>query len=95
MHRVKSKLSKAKRALRGDNPDQAKATALVMLAADQFQIEIDWHQRAAGEFSTDLQAYDQVIANTIGMRMQERLTSDQAESIANCLAIHKDLSLHF
>jgi hypothetical protein len=29
------------------------------------------------------------------MRMQERLTSDQAESIASCLAIHKDLTLHF
>jgi hypothetical protein len=29
------------------------------------------------------------------MRMQERLTSDQAESIASCLAVHKDLSLYF
>jgi len=27
--------------------------------------------------------------------MQERFTADQAESIADCLAVHKDLSLHF
>ena len=32
---------------------------------------------------------------TIGMRMQERLSGDQAESIADCLAVHKDLTLHF
>jgi hypothetical protein len=95
MHRVKSKLSKSRRALRGDNPDREKAAALVTQALEQMKTEIEWHQRAAGELAAELEAYDQAIARTIGMRMQERLTQEQAESIASCLAVHKDLTLHF
>lgn len=95
MHRVKSKLSRSRKALRGDNPDQEKATSLATQALEQMKVEIQWHQRAASELAAELEAYDQVIASTIGMRMQERLTSEQAESIASCLAIHKDLTLHF
>jgi len=94
-HRINSKLSRAKRALRGTTPDKDKAIDQVMLAAQIMQSEIEWHQRAADELATDLEEYDQAIAGTIGMRMQERLSSDQAESIASCLAVHKDLSLHF
>jgi tripartite ATP-independent transporter DctM subunit len=95
MHRVKSKLSKSRRALRGDNPDREKAASLVTQALEQMKSEIKWHQRAASELAAELEAYDQVIASTIGMRMQERLTLEQAESIASCLAVHKDLTLHF
>ena len=95
MHRVKSGLSKARRALRGDNPKLEKAAAEITRAHEQMQIEITWHKHAANELANDLETYDQAIANTIGMRMQERLTPDQAESIASCLAVHKDLSLHF
>jgi tripartite ATP-independent transporter DctM subunit len=94
-HRIKSKLTRAKRALRGSTPDQNKAIDEVMLASRIMQSEIEWHQRAADELATDLEEYDQAIAGTIGMRLQERLSSEQAESIASCLAVHKDLSLHF
>jgi len=94
-HRIKSKLTRAKRALRGTTPDKDKAIDQVILAVDTLQSEIEWHQRAANELATDLEEYDQAIAGTIGMRMQERLSSEQAESIASCLAVHKDLSLHF
>ena len=95
MHRVKSKLSKSRKVLRGDNPDREKAASLVAQALEQMKVEIKWHQRAAGELAAELEVYDQAIASTIGMRMQERLTTDQAESIASCLAVHKDLTLHF
>ena len=95
MHRVKSRLAKARRALRGDNPELDQAAFLITQADEQMQVEITWHRRAAEELSADLDAYDEAIAGTIGMRMQERLTRDQAESIASCLAVHKDISLHF
>ena len=94
-HRIKSKLSRAKRALRGTTPDKDKAMGQVTLAAEILQSEVAWHQRAANELADDLDEYDQAIAGTIGMRMQERLTSEQAESIASCRAVHKDISLHF
>ncbi|MCP4187766.1 MAG: TRAP transporter large permease subunit [Gammaproteobacteria bacterium] len=94
-HRIKSRLSKARRALRGNSPKPDKAIEMVMQAVDQLKLEITWRNRAAAELSTDLEVFDQTIASTIGMRMQERLSTDQAESIASCLAVHKDLSLHF
>ena len=93
-HRISSKLSRAKRTLRGNTPDKEEAVANIMAAAEILQFEIEWRQRAA-QFATELQAYDQTIASTLGMRMQQRLTRDQAESIASCLAVHKDVSLHF
>lgn len=95
VNRVKSLLSKARRALRGNNPDPEKAIEQVQKASEQMKLEIKWHKRAAEELSGDLESYDNVIARTIGMRMQARLTGDQAESVADCLAVHKDLSLHF
>ena len=89
----KSRLSKSRKALRGDNPDREKSASLVSQALKQLKTEIRWHQRAASELAVELAAYDQVIASTIGMRMQERLTQEQAESIASCLAVHKDLKI--
>lgn len=95
MHRVKSKLSKARRALRGNNPDPEKAIEQIKQAASLMQIEVDWHNRAAKELSEEFESFDNAIARTIGMRMQERLSVDQAESVASCLSVHKDLSLYF
>jgi len=94
-HRIVSGLSRAKRALRGTSPDKESAIAEVSRSAEQLRTEIEWHQRAATELTDDLAEYDEVIADTIGMRMQERLSEDQAESVATCLAVHKDLTLYF
>ena len=65
-----------------------------MAAAEILESEIQWRQRAV-QLANELRAYDQAIASTLGMRMQQRLTTDQAESIASCLAVHRDVSLHF
>jgi len=93
-HRITSKLSRAKRALRGNNPDKDKALDNLLQAAEVLQSELGWRLRAA-DLARDLQEYDEAIATTIGIRMQQRLTGEQAESIASCLAVHRDLSLHF
>ncbi len=93
-HRINSKLSRTKRALRGNNPDRDKALDNLMQAAALLQSEIDWRLRAV-DLAGDLREYDAAISTTIGMRMQQRLTGEQAESIASCLAVHRDLTLHF
>ena len=94
-HRIKSKLSRAKRALRGTGADKDEAIDQVQLAAQTLAEEVDWHRRARAELAMDLEAYDKAVSSTIGMRMQARLTSVQAESIAACRAVHRDVSLHF
>jgi DNA repair exonuclease SbcCD ATPase subunit len=90
-----SKLSRARRALRGLEPDFDKAGAEIAEAMQRYTAELDWRQRAAKEFAGDLRDYDSGIADTIGIRMQARLTSEQAESVASCLAVHRDLTLYF
>jgi tripartite ATP-independent transporter DctM subunit len=92
---VKSKLSKARRALRGNNPDPEKAVEQLMIAVEKLEFEIAWRHRAAGDLRPELETYDLAIRKTIGMRLQDRLTADQAEDIASCLSVHKDLSLYF
>ncbi|MGD8840745.1 MAG: TRAP transporter large permease subunit [Gammaproteobacteria bacterium] len=94
-YRIVSKLSKARRALRGQEPDFDKALANIAEASREFEAGVKWRQRAARELSQELEAYNDSIANTIGARMQTRLDGDQAESVASCLAIHKDLTLYF
>jgi tripartite ATP-independent transporter DctM subunit len=92
---VQSKLSKSRRALKGSSPNKEKAIAQLEIAMQSLDSEIEWRSRAANEFLPDLETYDEAIRLTIGMRLQPRLTGDQAESIASCLAVHKNLSLHF
>ncbi|HEY5739265.1 MAG TPA: TRAP transporter large permease subunit, partial [Gammaproteobacteria bacterium] len=94
-HLIVSKLSRARRALRALEPEVDKVRAEIGEAMRRFSDELDWRQRAVTELASDLEGYDAVIARTIGMRMQERLTSEQADSVASCLAVHKDLTLYF
>ncbi len=92
---ITSKLSRSRRSLRGNNPDPEKAIRELAIAIERLELEISWRSRAAKDLMPELQIYEQSISQTIGMRLQERLTVDQAESISSCLAVHKDISLYF
>lgn len=91
---IKSALSKARRALKnGEDRDQA-AGELVR-AIQLLDQEVEWRQRAKQEFLPGLIKFDNVVKENIGLRLQTKLTVDQAESLASCLAHHKDISLNF
>ncbi|MDH3689070.1 MAG: TRAP transporter large permease subunit [Gammaproteobacteria bacterium] len=92
---IKSRLSKARRALKGADPDSAKARELIAEGRDLYATEIVWRQRAAKDLRTALDEYDNMIRGSIGLRLQERLTTEQAEEIASCVAVHRDISLNF
>lgn len=94
-HTIKSKLSKSRRALRGANPDQAKAMGFVNQAILLLEQEVEWRQQAKTQFMKPLNNYKLAISSTIGARLQEKLTDEQAESLASCLSVHKDISLNF
>ena len=92
---IASKVNRARRALRGDNPDQQKAAQHVQEALEVLQTEVSWRQQASETILADLKSYESLIATNIGMRQQSRLTETQAEFIASCKSVHKDLSLFF
>ena len=93
--RVKGRLSKARRALRGGSPDPEKAAGFLAEARERYAEEVAWRTRAAQELLPGLAAYDDAIRHSIGLRVQERLTQEQARLIAECQSVHRDVSLHF
>ncbi len=92
---IKSTLSKARRALKGDSPDQQKALQLFADAQAQYQQELSWRREAGARLAEPLNAYNEKIRDNIGLRLQTRLPKDIAKSVATCLSHHKDISLQF
>ncbi len=92
---IASKLSRARRALRGNNPKPEKAAKEIAEALRRYHTELGWRRDASAKLEPDLKAYDDAIKDTIGLRSQERLSSEQAGIVASCMSIHRDISLKF
>ena len=92
---TKSKLSKARRALRGKKPKPEKAIQFLKDGLWLYAAEVDWRRRAAVEIAPALAAYDNAIKESIGLRLQRRLSVDQVKEVTGCLSIHRDYSLQF
>ncbi len=92
---AKSVLSKARRALKDDEPDRAKAAELLTESRELYANEISWRRRAQSELTAGLDEYDNTIKHNIGLRSQRRLSKEQAKNIASCQAEHRDISLSF
>jgi len=60
-----------------------------------FDKEIKWRKYASKNLMSELEKYNLVIKNNIGLRLQSRLTKDQAKFVAKCNSIHRDISLNF
>ena len=93
--RVKGRLSKARRALRGNSPDPEKAANFLAEARERYAEEVAWRARAAEDLLPGLAAYDDAIKHSIGLRVQDRLTDEQARLVAECKSVHRDISLFF
>jgi tripartite ATP-independent transporter DctM subunit len=91
----RSKVSKARRALKGKQPDPAKALALLAEAKQLFAAELEWRQRAGERLGAELADYDDAIKDTIGVRLQRRLNTELAKEVAACQSHHRDISLNF
>ena len=92
---IKSSLSKARRALKGDAPDLDESLAKLADAQSLYQAELAWRQRAAAALSEPLTAYDEAVRDSIGLRLQPRLPKDIALAVASCLSHHRNISLRF
>ncbi|MCG6875557.1 MAG: TRAP transporter large permease subunit [Betaproteobacteria bacterium] len=92
---IRSALSNARRVLRNQVPDQKEAAESMAKAEQLLGEEVAWRQRAKTALLPGLQAYEATIRDTIGVRLQSKLTRDQALDMASCTSAHRDISLHF
>ncbi|MXW91977.1 MAG: TRAP transporter large permease subunit [Rhodospirillaceae bacterium] len=92
---IRSRLSNARRSLRPTRLRRDRALKAYDDALKRFDGEIAWRTAAQATLTGPLAEYDAAIAQTIGLRLQPRLNSDQATDVAGCLANHRDISLNF
>ncbi|MEL7089775.1 MAG: C4-dicarboxylate ABC transporter permease, partial [Planctomycetota bacterium] len=87
-------LSNARKALR-KNPDPAKAAEELDSSIAALAQDLSWRKSAQTEVLPGLNAYTAALADTIGLRSQPRMPSEQALYVAGCNAAHRDISLNF
>jgi hypothetical protein len=92
---INSKLSKARRAIKGKKPKPEKAIQFLKEGLKIYAAEVVWRRRAAGDIAPALASYDNAIKDSIGLRLQRRLTPDQIKEVASCRSVHRDFSLQF
>ncbi len=92
---IKSKLSKARRAIKGKKPKPEEAVMFLGEGLTIYAAEVDWRSRAAAEIAPALSAYDNAIKDSIGLRLQRWLLPDQIEEVSSCRSVHRDFSLQF
>lgn len=93
--KIKTQISKASKAMKLKSPKPEKALELIAKAQEIFNEELTWRKQAAAELSEGLTEYNEAIKNSIGLRLQERLSNSDAKDIAMCQSSHKDISLSF
>ncbi len=92
---IKSAISKARSAMRKSTPDPEAAMEAIDTAIDEYTAQMQWREPAESALLEDLSAYESVMKDTIGIRQQDRLSRQQALSVASCSSHHRDLSLSF
>ena len=92
---IRTALTEARRALRKTTPDADTARAELAKAKDFYGTEVAWRLKAERDLAGPLAEYEALIRDSIGVRQLSRLPDDLAGSVASCLAVHRDISLHF
>ncbi|MCF3594877.1 TRAP transporter large permease subunit [Rhodobacteraceae bacterium LMO-12] len=91
---VKSALGKARRSMRAKKFDREKALEDFDNALAEYEEQKVWRAQAA-VLQPELEVYLEGIRGTLGIRMQDRLSREQALYMAACSAKHRDISLNF
>ena len=78
-----------------DEVDNEKIVSLNYEAQSLFNDEVNWRNKASQSLADKLEKYDLSIKDTIGLRLQSRLTKEQAKFVSKCRSVHRDISLNF
>jgi hypothetical protein len=92
---IKEKISKSRKILKKNDPDIDKVMNYLNEANDIYLNEKEWRAVAEQKLLPQLIDFDNSIKETIGLRLQEKLTKEQAKFVAACRSIHRDISLNF
>lgn len=92
---IKTKLSKARRSLKKKKPQVEKAEQFIKQGLEIYTAEVEWRGQATTKLAPALAVYEKAIRDSIGLRLQRFLSSEQIKQVASCQSIHRDFSLQF
>ncbi len=78
--------------------DEVDEQKLLLASSETFTLfdqEVSWREDANKNLLPELIKYNEVIKHNIGLRLQSRLTKEQAKFVARCNSVHRDISLNF
>jgi tripartite ATP-independent transporter DctM subunit len=93
--KIKTLLSKSRRALKKGEKQRDKAIDLYQQATVLYTQNMAWRQAAQPQVLPELSAFRTSLNNTVGIRSQQKLSLDQAKFVARCQAGHNDISVYF
>jgi tripartite ATP-independent transporter DctM subunit len=93
--KIKSAISKARRAVKSKTPDKEKAQTQLDKAIALYQEQLEWRAKAEAKIAPKLESYVAGLRTTLGLREQTKFTREQALFVASCASYHRDVSLNF
>ena len=90
-----NKLDDLKAVIDNDVVDEQKLVEASSETLGLFNLEVSWRDDAKKNLLPELIKYNDVIKHNIGLRLQKRLTKEQAKFVARCNSVHRDISLNF
>ena len=92
--KIKSAISKARRALKGKKPDPEKARTSLEKALKLYAEQKQWRMESTS-IQAEVAEFEARIRDTIGLRSQRRMPRETALYVAACNSDHRDISLNF
>jgi len=92
---LQNKLDDLITAIDSEEIDRDKIFNISNEIVELFNKEVSWRNKAGQSLADKLDEYDSVISQSIGLRLQARLTKEQAKFVARCKSVHRDISLNF
>ena len=77
-----------------DEVDEQKLIEVSSETFDLFNLEVSWRDDANKNLMPELIKYNDVIKHNIGLRLQNRLTKEQAKFVARCNSVHRLSLIH-
>lgn len=93
--KIKTLLSKSRRALKKGEDQREKAISLYQQAGALYEQNVAWRKTAEISVLPELNVFISSLSDTVGIRAQKKLSIDQAKFVARCQAGHTDISVYF
>ena len=78
-----------------DEKDPEQIAKIANETYTHFDKEVSWRNEFQKKYMDRINNHLQVLSDNIGLRLQQKLTKEQAIYVSRCNSVHRDISLNF